>query len=241
MKRKEFIQTTSLGLTTSFAGIQGLLNLNKSKDSKRDSQTTWNGDRPNILWITCEDTSSYFFPFYGDSTIKTPNLSWLASEGITFDRMFSTYGVCAPSRSSIITGMYPESIGAMDMRTMTAESHSHIPGLVDYQVVPPPEVRCFTEYLRAAGYYCTNNKKQIINLNHLLPRGMKIAGRRHGVTVLPVSFSIRSLTCLLPIHHDYGQEKISPYLLIPIKCRYLPIFPSMIQLSKGKLPECTPI
>lgn len=111
---------------------------------------------PNILWITCEDLSP-FLPSFGDSTIKTPNLSWLAANGIRFTRMFSTYGVCAPSRCSIITGMYPTTIGAMDMRTGTV--HQDIPYLPDYEAVPPPEVRCFTEYLRAAGYYCTNNAK----------------------------------------------------------------------------------
>lgn len=111
---------------------------------------------PNILWITCEDLSP-FLPSFGDSTVKTPNLSWLAQEGISFTRMFSAYGVCGPSRSAIITGMYPTSIGSMQMRTGTV--HQDIPYLPDYEAVPPPEVRCFTEYLRAAGYYCTNNAK----------------------------------------------------------------------------------
>ena len=112
--------------------------------------------RPNILWITCEDLSP-FLPAYGDSTIQTPNLSWLAGEGIRFTRMFSTYGVCGPSRSAIITGMYPTAIGAMDMRTGTArQTVSYLP---DYEAVPPPKVKCFTEYLRAAGYYCVNNAK----------------------------------------------------------------------------------
>jgi arylsulfatase A-like enzyme len=113
-------------------------------------------EHPNILWITCEDISP-FLPSFGDSTIKTPNISRLAAEGIRFTRMFSTYGVCGPCRSSIITGMYPTSIGAMDMRTGTA--HKSNAALPDYEAVPPPEVKCFTEYLRAAGYYCTNNAK----------------------------------------------------------------------------------
>lgn len=112
--------------------------------------------RPNILWITCEDLSP-FLPPYGDSTVQTPYLSQLASEGITFTRMFSTYGVCGPSRASIITGMYPTAIGAMHMRTGTV--HQDIPWLPNYEAVPPPAVKCFTEYLRAAGYFCSNNKK----------------------------------------------------------------------------------
>lgn len=112
--------------------------------------------RPNIIWITCEDISP-FLPSYGDSTIKTPNLSMLASEGIRFTRIFSVYGVCAPARSSIITGMYPNSIGSMDMRTVSVNRDNSF--LPNYEAVPPPEVKCFTEYLRAAGYYCTNNAK----------------------------------------------------------------------------------
>lgn len=111
---------------------------------------------PNILWITCEDISP-FIPSFGDSTIETPNLSALAKDGICFTRMFSVYGVCGPSRSAIITGMYPSSIGSMDMRTGTV--HQDIPYLPNYEAVPPPEVKCFTEYLRAAGYYCTNKSK----------------------------------------------------------------------------------
>ncbi|MEO8962327.1 MAG: sulfatase-like hydrolase/transferase [Ginsengibacter sp.] len=112
--------------------------------------------KPNIIWITCEDISS-FLPSYGDSTISTPNLSKLASEGIRYTRMFSTYGVCAPTRSSIITGMYPNSIGSMNMRTVSVNRDNSF--LPNYEAVPPPEVKCFTEYLRAAGYYCTNNAK----------------------------------------------------------------------------------
>ena len=56
----------------------------------------------------------------------------------------------APSRSGIITGMYPTTIGTHHMRC---------------KGVPPPHVKCFTEYLRAAGYYCTNNSKTDYNFN----------------------------------------------------------------------------
>lgn len=120
------------------------------------SKITAAQSKPNIIWITCEDISS-FLPFYGDSTIETPNLSRLTAESVRFTRMFSVYGVCGPSRSSIITGMYPNSIGAMNMRTGTVnKDYSYLP---NYEATPPPEVKCFTEYLRAAGYYCTNNTK----------------------------------------------------------------------------------
>ncbi len=99
--------------------------------------------RPNILWVSCEDTSPDL-GCYGDRYAVTPHIDRLAAEGVRFTRCFTHAGVCAPSRSGLITGCYPPSIGTHHMRC---------------QGVPPVEVRCFPEYLRAAGYYCTNNSK----------------------------------------------------------------------------------
>ena len=104
-------------------------------------------ERPNILWITCEDISPDL-GCYADPEARTPNIDRLASQGARFTRAFSVAGVCAPSRSSIVTGMYPSTIGTHHMRS---------------QGVPPPYVKCFPEYLRAAGYYCTNNVKTDYN------------------------------------------------------------------------------
>ncbi len=127
---------------------------------------------PNILWIVCEDISPTL-SFYGDSTAQTPVLNALARESMVYENAFATVGVCAPSRSSIITGMYPTSIGTMHMRTgkdITSwgkRKYKDRNGITDiigdsireYSVVLPEEVKCFPEYLRAAGYYCTNNNK----------------------------------------------------------------------------------
>lgn len=128
--------------------------------------------KPNIIWLTCEDISPTL-SMYGDSTAYTPNLDRLANESIIFNNAFTTVGVCAPSRSSIITGMYPTSIGTQNMRAgkdiygWGARNYSLPSNAVDingdsiplYSVVIPPYVRCFTEYLREEGYYCTNNAK----------------------------------------------------------------------------------
>ena len=105
--------------------------------------------RPNILWITNEDMSPHLGS-YGDPQARTPNLDRLAAQGARFTRAFSISGVCAPSRSAIITGMYPSSIGTHHMRM---------------KGVPPSYVKCFTEYLRAVGYYCTNNSKTDYNFD----------------------------------------------------------------------------
>jgi arylsulfatase A-like enzyme len=126
----------------------------------------------NFLILTCEDISP-FLSMYGDSTARTPNLDRLASEGLVYTRAFAPVGACAPSRSAIITGMYPTSIGTHHMRTSNDYNGwgyrnydrkfnvKDIEGnpLKPYSVVLPPQVRCFTEYLRAEGYYCSNNFK----------------------------------------------------------------------------------
>ena len=106
--------------------------------------------RPNILWISCEDMSSEL-GCYGYSNINTPNIDRLAAQGRKYTNAYTVAPVCAPNRSGIITAMYPNSIGSSHMRTTTDG--------YEYQCVPPPYVHCFTESLRAAGYYCTNNSK----------------------------------------------------------------------------------
>jgi len=118
----------------------------------------------NILWLSVEDMSPHL-NCYGDSTVPTPNIDKLANEGVRYTNAFSTYGVCAPSRHSIITGMYPTSTGAMAMRTW--KRTSSIDKITDpkllnipvYEATPPVGVKCFSEYFRKAGYYCTNNVK----------------------------------------------------------------------------------
>lgn len=103
--------------------------------------------RPNILWISAEDISPDLGS-YGDSYAVTPTLDRLAAEGMRYTNAFSTAPVCAPSRSGIITGMYPTTIGSLHMRS---------------KAVPSAGVKAFTEHLRAAGYYCTNNSKTDYN------------------------------------------------------------------------------
>ena len=108
------------------------------------AENTADSERPNILWITCEDISPHL-GCYGDRFAITPNLDALAREGVRYTRTFAAASVCSPARSCLITGVYPTSLGTQHLRS----------------VVPiPAEIRCFSEYLRKAGYYCTNNVKE---------------------------------------------------------------------------------
>ena len=116
---------------------------------------------PNILWIVAEDHGPHHGS-YGDAYAVTPNLDRLAAEGARFTRAFAVTPVCAPARSAIITGMYPTSIGSHHMRSTA---------------VPPPHVKGFTERLRAAGYFTTNNAKTDYNFSPWLPAETRRAVR----------------------------------------------------------------
>lgn len=115
-------------------------------------------DRPNILWLVAEDLSP-IIPAFGDDTVATPNLDRLAAEGVRYTRVFSTSGVCAPSRAALATGMYQNRIGAQHMRT-TNVSGFGVDGLIPYEAVPPPFVKMHSQYFREAGYYTSNNAKE---------------------------------------------------------------------------------
>ncbi|MEZ5398081.1 MAG: sulfatase-like hydrolase/transferase [Bryobacteraceae bacterium] len=104
--------------------------------------------RPNILWVTCEDIGPEIGP-YGDKYAVTPVLDKFARTALRYDNAWSTAPVCAPARTTIISGMYPPSLGAEHMRS---------------EVSLPPVARMYPQYLRDAGYYCSNNVKTDYNL-----------------------------------------------------------------------------
>ncbi|PQJ72676.1 sulfatase family protein [Polaribacter butkevichii] len=128
----------------------------KTSEKKEDTSNLEAPQRPNILWLVTEDMGAYIPPF-GDLTVKTPNLSRLANEGVIYPNLYSTSGVCAPSRAAIATGMYPSSIGANHMRT---NSNTKQTGLPAYEAVPPSNVKMISELMRLQGYYCSNNYKE---------------------------------------------------------------------------------
>ena len=133
--RREFLRNTSLG-----AGAFALGPLAKSL-------AAGDSPRPNILWIVSEDNDP-FLGCYGDPNATTPNIDRLAREGIVYENVFSNAPVCAPARFSIITGIYATTAGTMHMRST-------------FRI--PQEFRFFPQYLREAGYYCTNNAKEDYN------------------------------------------------------------------------------
>ena len=100
--------------------------------------------RPNILFILAEDICPNL-GCYGDPNAVTPNLDRFAAEGVRFTNCFSVHPCCSPSRSALVTGVYPTRLGTFQHRAK--------------MWVNPTLVKCFPTLLRAAGYYCFNGFK----------------------------------------------------------------------------------
>lgn len=102
---------------------------------------------PNILWITAEDMSPVL-GCYGYPDAKTPHIDALAEQSVRYTSAFASAPVCSPSRSCLIQGSYPSTLGTQQMR-------SGFP--------LPPYMKGFPALLRKRGYYSTNNVKTDYN------------------------------------------------------------------------------
>ncbi|HEV7347653.1 sulfatase-like hydrolase/transferase [Telluribacter sp.] len=118
-------------------------------------------DRPNILWIVSEDNSP-LLGCYGDTFATTPNIDKMATQGVRYTNAFATAPVCAPSRSTLITGMYPPSLGTENMRSTYPS---------------PAFVKFYSQYLKDAGYYTTNNAKKDYNTTDQLAAWDESSGK----------------------------------------------------------------
>ncbi len=105
--------------------------------------------KPNILWVTIEDTSPQFIGCYGNKNASTPVIDKLAEDGVRFTNAFSTGTVCSPSRTAIITGVKTYKTGTGNHR-----SKYPVPGFI----------KGFPFYLQQLGYYTTNNVKTDYNV-----------------------------------------------------------------------------
>ena len=107
-------------------------------------------DRPNILWLTSEDNSISWVSCYGATNCETPAIDQLAAEGFRYTHCFDNAAVCAPTRSTWITGMYAISNGTQPMRSRNQIPHDKIP--------------YYPDLLRKAGYHTSNSIKTDYNV-----------------------------------------------------------------------------
>jgi len=92
---------------------------------------------PNLLFIFTDEQRYDTMSAYGNHRIETPNLDRLASQSVVFERAYVTQSVCTPSRSSIMTGLYP-----------------HSNGCIENNIALPDEIPCLPEIV-APGTYAT--------------------------------------------------------------------------------------
>lgn len=141
MNRRRFLKSAARSLAA--APLAGTLTAQESQDRPSASKAS----RPNILWITVEDMSPTL-GCYGDKYAYTPNLDRFASEGVRYMHVYANAPLCTPARSSIITGVFASSLGTQHLRGFMPLSD---------------RIKGYPEYLRRAGYYCTNNVKEDYN------------------------------------------------------------------------------
>ncbi len=121
-----------------------------SADSVASAQRSGATERPNIVWIMSEDNSKHYLRHFDPDGAPAPNIEALADGGITFDRAFSNSPVCSVARTTLITACYAPRIGTQFHRRNKLATLSG--GL-----------KMFPAYLREAGYYTTNNRKEDYN------------------------------------------------------------------------------
>ena len=96
----------------------------------------------NILWIVSDDLG-VDLGAYGNPYVHTPNLDKLASESVRYTNLNTVTAVCSPSRSSLITGMYPVTLNVHQHRTR-------------FKNPLPKGIVPITSYFKEAGYFVTN-------------------------------------------------------------------------------------
>ena len=94
--------------------------------------------RPNILFLVADDLNTDL-GCYGHPLVQSPHIDSLARRGVRFERAYAQYPVCNPSRTSFLSGRYPETTGILDNRTNPRAN------LKDALFLP--------EYLRSKGYF----------------------------------------------------------------------------------------
>ena len=91
--------------------------------------------RPSLLFIYTDEQAFNTLAAYGNSRIHMPNLNRLAAESVVFDQAYVTQPVCTPSRSSLLTGLYP-----------------HSNGCTENNLVLRPDIPCLPELLVEGDY-----------------------------------------------------------------------------------------
>lgn len=120
-----------------------LLFLASCAENKKTGTTSPGRDRPNIVLILADDLGYSDLGCYGGE-IETPNLDYLAANGLRFRSFYNT-SRCCPTRASLLTGLYNQQAGIGEMTTDRKQ-----PGYRGYLT---ENTVTLAEVLKEAGYH----------------------------------------------------------------------------------------
>ena len=86
---------------------------------------------PNLLFLYTDEQAYNTLKTYGNTTISMPNLNRLADESCVFDRAYVSQPVCTPSRSTLLTGLYPHTNGCIKNNIPLKESTMCLPEMIE--------------------------------------------------------------------------------------------------------------
>ncbi len=87
---------------------------------------------PNILLIQADQMAAPALPTYGHPTVKAPHLEAMAENGVVFENTYCNFPLCTPSRMSMLTGRYANSIRVWDNASEMASCEPTIPHYLNH-------------------------------------------------------------------------------------------------------------
>ena len=128
--RRDFLRWAGLACGAAVTGCMP----GQAGDAARDDKK----GRLNVLLIVSEDNGPQL-SCYGDKYIKTPNLDRIGHKGVIFEQAYVTQAGCSPSRSTILTGLYPHQNGQLGLATHSFRMYD-------------PKTATLPNMLKSAGY-----------------------------------------------------------------------------------------
>ncbi len=144
MNRREFLRT---------AAVTGGAALTPSWLTAASGESS---NRPDIIYIYTDQQSASMMSCAGNKWLKTPAMDYIATNGIRFERAYTTNPVCSPARVSLMTGRFPGSFNTSKGKPVRENTGSmSIPGI-------PEDVAGTTisAFLKKAGYELVYGGKQ---------------------------------------------------------------------------------
>lgn len=130
--RRGFLQTTAAGAALAPLGASRIHARPADREAARAAAAS---EKPNLVFVLADQWRSSAFGHGSDEVVRTPQIDALARDGCIWSHAFAANPVCTPNRSCLLTGRY-----------------SHQTGMIQNNLMLPPDEICWPEIFRDAGY-----------------------------------------------------------------------------------------